>query len=457
MTYAYAVRYIMNSPPASSETPPASLRFLLVMRLLGNPHTGLKYITVCGAFENNTTARMVQCVLKGTKYKTGMLLSDAAVSKDSVRNSVLIDGKTVEPELFSSAVGKVYHVAEDVKRSYNAVKTGAGSEMGINAITAMLYERGVSPVLTREEVLYAVASLIFMRTGCDLVITTSGFGGRSSPCVSMPEPVAVVVGSMSDNASPSSELAVIRKGVREVVTENQTPSDFGAISGRCAEVGARLTVTARAELKITQHSLSGTEFSYRNSRRFRLSSPIATRIFRAISVIELVRALSRHGMNITDEEIDTGLRSLKSEAFFDPIVVSADPLIIVTPLDSSVGISDLFISVNDIKRPTDGSLYIFFDEMSAASCLKLFETLQNLMRDKYAEIVVPKKAEAEVSLIVPESLLNIRYIEGSVYETVFGLLQKDTMIVFTSAPRAESVRDKLRQAISRKNIGRKNK
>ena len=73
MNYAEALEYIHGTKKFT--TKPGLLRIENLLREMGDPHKGMKYVHVAGTNGKGSTTAMMGSVLMAAGYKTGMFIS----------------------------------------------------------------------------------------------------------------------------------------------------------------------------------------------------------------------------------------------------------------------------------------------------------------------------------------------------------------------------------------------
>ncbi|MGN0965362.1 MAG: bifunctional folylpolyglutamate synthase/dihydrofolate synthase [Dysosmobacter sp.] len=272
--------------PRWQDRKPGLDRMAALLALLGDPQKQLRFVHITGTNGKGSTAAMLAAVLTAAGYSTGLFTS---------------------PHL----------------RRYNERIRVDGREISDGELSALLEE--VRPLLARLgekpsqfELLTALGLLYFQRKGCDLAVLEVGMGGRLDPTNVIPSPETAVITAVGLDHTAylgttvpqvAGEKAGIIKPGCEVILSHQNREVLDVVAARCADTGARLTVTAPEALTVTAHSLDGQRFSYRDRQDLRIAllGPYQTQ--NASAALDAADALRRRGWTIPEEAIRRGLAS----------------------------------------------------------------------------------------------------------------------------------------------------
>ena len=290
--------------PRWQDRKPGLDRMAALLALLGDPQKQLRFVHITGTNGKGSTAAMLAAVLTAAGYSTGLFTS---------------------PHL----------------RRYNERIRVDGREISDGELSALLEE--VRPLLARLgekpsqfELLTALGLLYFQRKGCDLAVLEVGMGGRLDPTNVIPVPEAAVITAVGLDHTAylgttvpqvAGEKAGIIKPGCEVILSHQNREVLDVVAARCADTGARLTVTAPEALTVTAHSLDGQRFSYRDRQDLRIAllGPYQTQ--NASAALDAADALRRRGWTIPEEAIRRGLASASWPGRFE--VLQRRPTVLV--------------------------------------------------------------------------------------------------------------------------------
>ena len=290
--------------PRWQDRKPGLDRMAALLALLGDPQKQLRFVHITGTNGKGSTAAMLAAVLTAAGYSTGLFTS---------------------PHL----------------RRYNERIRVDGREISDGELSALLEE--VRPLLARLgekpsqfELLTALGLLYFQRKGCDLAVLEVGMGGRLDPTNVIPVPEAAVITAVGLDHTAylgttvpqvAGEKAGIIKPGCEVILSHQNREVLDVVAARCADTGARLTVTAPEALTVTAHSLDGQRFSYRDRQDLRIAllGPYQTQ--NASAALDAADALRRRGWTIPEEALRRGLASASWPGRFE--VLQRSPAVLV--------------------------------------------------------------------------------------------------------------------------------
>ncbi len=119
--------------------------------------------------------------------------------------------------------------------------------------------------------------------------------------------------------------ALMRRGVREVVSAPQSAEIYRTLTGLCAEVNCRLDTVVRSEINVEERGFSGISFSYRGISAF---APVHFDFMlpAAVAGIECCRAAGGLGELIDGEREKRAIADLSPSGRAD--VISYSPLVI---------------------------------------------------------------------------------------------------------------------------------
>ncbi|MCG6551997.1 MAG: bifunctional folylpolyglutamate synthase/dihydrofolate synthase [Candidatus Magnetominusculus sp. LBB02] len=208
--------------------------------LLGSPQTAYKSVHVAGTNGKGSTCAMLQGILMGRRYRTGLFTSPHMVR---FTERIKVNNEEITPE-------DVVTLTEEI----NQAISGAD---------------GVNP--TYFEFVTAMAFLYFKRQNVDWVVFETGMGGRfDATNIIVPE-ASVITNIAMDHmeylGSTIEEIAVEKAGIIKpgipVVTTSQIPGALDVLRKRAAEQRCRLDVFGiDFNAKTVQEDVTGTVFNY---------------------------------------------------------------------------------------------------------------------------------------------------------------------------------------------------
>lgn len=256
---------------------------------LGNPQKNLRVIHVAGTNGKGSTSTMISNILRKNGFNTGLFISPYVTD---FRERIQYNGNMIERAELAQCVEKV------------------------KAATDELSIEGIQP--TEFEAITATAFLYFEEKKCDFVVLEVGLGGRldstnviEAPCVSVITSISLdhtaILGDTIE-AIAAEKCGIIKCGAETVAYPFQDDKAMEIIKNTCAERCNGLHVPDVKLLKIGEEKLEGTNASY-DGIDFVLPLAGEHMIYNACTAIEAVRALSRLGINVSNDAIVHGIES----------------------------------------------------------------------------------------------------------------------------------------------------
>ena len=325
MTYVNAVKYLnsLSKENANAE------RLHKILEALGSPQKQLKSIHIAGKQGKNSCHRMLASVLRQNGLRVGGF---SPFQFADPREIISVDQSPIS-----------YAVLADL----------------ISRISKLYKELFPSVIPSFYEVLCSAAMLCFSESSCDVVIFEKSLHKSDAANLTEP-PILSIITSMGDE--PVTDVSydeVLRKGTLEAITSPQHSGAYADIYESCVRLGIRLTLPIYSELEIRRINLHKTSFSYKGVE-YLLRSFAPIQLVYAITVIEAARALSRVGLNLTEEGIARGLSSVRLA--FKCEALSIRPTIILNEISPDDSISSVSAALAQIKDEVDGKFYILIDE-----------------------------------------------------------------------------------------------
>ena len=283
MNYNEALSYIHQIP--KFRRPLGNENLAKLLKALGNPQDGLKFIHVAGTNGKGSTSAMIAEILKQSGYKTGLFTSPfIEVFNERMR----IDGINI-----SNSDLSVY--TERVK-------------------TAM--EQNNAPV-SEFAFVTAAAFLYFYEKQCDFVVLEVGMGGKLDATNVISESLVSVICKIGFDhtqylGNTLEEIAlekcgIIRRGGTVVSYPNGSLNSL--IKDYAKKMGAELIFAENAE-----GEKNG--FIYKE-KKYPLSLKGAYQPQNAAVALEVIDVLRKKGVNITDNDVLEGLKTVRWAARFE--------------------------------------------------------------------------------------------------------------------------------------------
>lgn len=457
MIFSTALRYLKRAKLSSPEAPPSLFRTKLLLRLLGDPQHKINFITVGG--ERLTDA---ESLISGMIFYSGygVLTVDPSRIKVDPEKCIICNGAYIEASELTDAFERVYREAQKIKKSYDAVLGGEGKDDGIDALTRSFVARGISPELTAEEITVAMAVMIAKERGCRFCVMPAMPGGRNSPLNALPAPLACFFCPMSEQDCEEILSALTTKGVKEIVTEPQSPEVLSAVSKKCAELGARFNVTLRQEISIVKRTLRLTEFTYKGGKPFTLATLSAELINKACATIELAEILSRNGYTVYRSTLKSSLRAFRADKRADICTLSAEPAVLAASTSVSLStVLDLLDTLAQLNPHRGGTFYVLDAGLEVEIAERVMEYLMQNYGSSFDRIsVICSEGSGFCGYDgVDNGCLEVEYSdasETSVPDMVLALKERDGAICFFLPDCIGKQTEKLQTSMERKNLAR---
>lgn len=283
MNYNEALSYIHQIP--KFRRPLGNENLSKLLKAMGNPQDGLKFIHVAGTNGKGSTSAMIAEILKQSGYKTGLFTSPfIEVFNERMR----IDGINI-----SNSDLSVY-----TERVKNAM------------------EQNNAPV-SEFAFVTAAAFLYFYEKQCDFVVLEVGMGGKLDATNVISESLVSVICKIGFDhtqylGNTLEEIAlekcgIIRRGGTVVSYTNGSLNSL--IKDYAKKMGAELIFAENAE-----GEKNG--FIYKE-KKYPLSLKGAYQLQNAAVALEVIDVLRKKGVNITDNDVLEGLKTVRWEARFE--------------------------------------------------------------------------------------------------------------------------------------------
>lgn len=274
---------------------------------LGNPQDGLKFVHIAGTNGKGSVLCFLSSVLKAAGYRTGSYSSPAVVD---YRDTIQINGRMIS-------------------------KAGLCRGMTrIRAACLALTEAGY-PHPTLFEAHTALAFWYFKEKNCDIVVLETGMGGEldatniiKNTLISVFTPISLDhVGVLGNSLAQiaRTKAGIIKKN-GTAVSAAQEREALEAITQRCGEENASLTVTDLRALSTTESSLSKQIFSYKERKNLEIALAGRYQPENAALAVEALEALSQCGYPVTEKALRKGFSEAVWPGRFQ--ILGTEPLFI---------------------------------------------------------------------------------------------------------------------------------
>ncbi|MBP3336813.1 MAG: bifunctional folylpolyglutamate synthase/dihydrofolate synthase [Clostridia bacterium] len=319
MDYLEALKFIQKSGKFGSKL--GLLNITNLMHELGDPQDKLRFVHVAGTNGKGSTALFISEILRSAGLKTGLYTSPFIYE---FNERMKIDGKNIPDSDFSAVMEKV-----------------------IAAINNMLKKNMEHP--TEFEIITAAAFLYFYEQKCDVVVLEVGLGGRFDATNVIKNPLLCVITKIGIDHSEFlgntlAEIAfekcgIIKDGVFVVSYPDQRDEVIDEIKKNAALKNAQFAENDLSSLTIKKCDISGSNFSYKNME-VTLSQIGVYQILNAVTAINAALTLKNLGLNITEDNILSGLKNAKWPGRME--IISQNPVVILDGSHNADGI-DAFV------------------------------------------------------------------------------------------------------------------
>ena len=340
MTYEEAVAYLESlidyerTPAGAAAARVWNLdRMRQMLKPFGDPHLALRCLHIAGTKGKGSTAAMAASVLTASGRRTGLYTSPHLVT---FRERIRIDGELI-PE------GDVIALVDQVRPTVEGMR-----------------ESGIGPP-SFFEVYTLMGFLQFSRQQVEIAVLEPGLGGRLD-ATNVVEPLACALTRIGRDHTQElgdtipeiarEKAGIIKPGV-SVISAPQSAEALEVFQEVCLERGAQLIVVGdesgpkasvvhsdRRRQVLTIHGLRGVYAD--------LECPLlgAHQAENAAVAIGLVELLAPHGIEIGEEAIRTGIRSVHWPGRFE--IVSRSPYVILDGAHDEVGAAALAAALESL-------------------------------------------------------------------------------------------------------------
>lgn len=275
-----------------------------LLRRMGNPEKGCKYIHIAGTNGKGSTAAMLASIFRQAGYTTGLYTSPYILR---FHERMQVNGQEITDR-------ELAEITEFVRPHAEAMADHP----------------------TEFELVSCIGFEYFKRHRCDIVVLEVGMGGELDSTNVIPVPEAAVITNigldhmevLGDTVEKiaSAKAGIIKAG-GDAVIYRSTPSVERVFEEKCKAVGARLTKADFASLRSLHHDLDGQRFDC--GRWKDLSLPLLGdhQLHNAAVVLATVEVLKQKGWNLPDEAVRTGIAQVSWPGRFE--LLRRDPLFIV--------------------------------------------------------------------------------------------------------------------------------
>ena len=270
---------------------------------LGNPQDSLKFVHVAGTNGKGSTAAFIASILSSAGYRTGLYTSPFILK---FNERMQVDGELISDEELERFTDEIRPIANEM----------------------------IDPP-TEFEMITALAMKFFLYKNCDIVILEVGMGGEldSTNVIETPE-VAVITNIGYDHVKELGptlpDIAKAKAGIIKgghVVIYGGAREVEGVFEKKCAASNAVLKRADFDRISHEEYTLDRVKMDIEQYGEVELPLIGLYQPKNAIVAITAVEILREKGYIISDENIRTGLASVRWPGRFE--VLGRDPVFII--------------------------------------------------------------------------------------------------------------------------------
>ena len=307
-----------------------------LLRRLGDPHKGQKYIHVAGTNGKGSVCKYIEAGLEACGYKVGLYTSPYI---ERFNERIRFHGKDITDEELEKIGWKVIEQAE-----------------------AMVADGLASP--TEFEVVTAIAFSYYKEMGADITILEVGMGGIGDSTNIIEEPMISIITSISFDhmgvlGDTLAEIAhnkagIIKKGC-PVVSNVPEHEPAAVIAREAYQRGARLYDVSRIPVAVREETPFGQivsmqlyDKSYSDVKIPMTGEHQAQNLKAALAAIEILRKAGK--ISITKDELYSGLEKAAQPGRFEVLRNGSEgvPAIVIDGAHNEAGAASLEAAMKDV-------------------------------------------------------------------------------------------------------------
>lgn len=302
MSYQETLKYIHNVKWQGSK--PGLSRTQELLRSLGNPEKKLKFVHIAGTNGKGSTAACIASVLQKAGYRTGLYTSPYIMR---FNERMQVNGIHISDEELEKLTAEIRPFAD--------------------AMTD-------SP--TEFELITALGMQYFLYKQCDIVVLEVGLGGEldSTNVIETPDVAVITAIGLDHTNELGSTLPEIANAKAGIIKHGGDVAIYGGnatvekvFERVCSEKNAILTITDFHKLKFHSCTLDACIFDFGQYKNIHLPLIGTYQPNNAALAITAIEILRKKGYEISDEDIVSGLNSVKWMGRFE--VLHRDPVFIL--------------------------------------------------------------------------------------------------------------------------------
>ncbi|MBR0462005.1 MAG: bifunctional folylpolyglutamate synthase/dihydrofolate synthase [Erysipelotrichaceae bacterium] len=275
-----------------------------LLKALGDPQKGLKYIHVAGTNGKGSCCAMLTGILMDAGYKVGTFTSPHLIEYNE---RFCINNVPISDKDLSTIIGRIK-----------------------KAVRKLNFEPTVFEILT------AIGFTYFRKENADIVVLEVGLGGRYDATNIIDDSLVSVIMNiglehteiLGDTLGKIAyeKAGIIREG-GHVVAYGNKKEVIDVFKNVCKEKKAHLKITDFSKIKIRKEGLKGQVFDYGTLKNIELSLLGKHQFYNAAVVIDTVKVLNKKGLKISTRNIRNGLKNAVWDARLS--VLNEKPLFIL--------------------------------------------------------------------------------------------------------------------------------
>lgn len=329
MTGEEAVAYIHSY--GWEKHAPGLFRVRELLRRLGDPQDGLKFIHVAGTNGKGSVCACLASMLEAAGYRVGL---NTSPHLERFHERIRVNGELIGD-------GALAALTERVREAAGAMEEHP----------------------TEFELITAIAFLHFRREHCDIVVLETGLGGAldASNVIGTPE-VAVLTAMGMDHAAilgPTlTEIAAAKAGIikpgGDVASRGGCGEADEVFRRICRERGAALTELDLGRLTVQRLSLEGTVFDFSPYKGLTIPLGGTYQAENAALALTALERLRKKGWKVPEEAVRRGLAAVRWPGRFE--VLGRSPLFL---LDGAHNAHGMRAAVESLKALLPGRRLVF--------------------------------------------------------------------------------------------------
>ncbi len=287
MTYEQALDFIHSRIHLGTRR--GLFRMEGLMHKLGDPQKRLRFVHIAGSNGKGSTSTLCESVLRAAGYQTGLFLSPFVFD---FRERMQVNGLLPHKQLLADTLESMLPALQEMK------------------------DEGME--CTEFETVTALALMLFVRCGVDIVVFEVGIGGLLDSTNIIPAPLCAAVTAISLEHTDilgttipeiaAQKCGIIKKGCRAAGYCDLLPEAKTVLERTCQQLEVPLVVGDLSRLEVLESDDLGSVFTY-EGRTYRIALPGEYQIKNALTVLSILEQLRAAGLHIPRQAVEEGLAS----------------------------------------------------------------------------------------------------------------------------------------------------